>query len=115
MTTIGGFIDGILDGTIPPDRERHYLEIVSAEVKRLSRLVRSMLDVAKIEAGEMKIELAPVDINDVILRTLFTFEQRVEDKHLDIRGLEADRVMVLADGIQSHRQCGQICQRGRIY
>ena len=68
MTTIGGFIDGILDGTIPPDRERHYLEIVSAEVKRLSRLVRSMLDVAKIEAGEMKIELAPVDINDVILR-----------------------------------------------
>ena len=52
MTTIGGFIDGILDGTIPPDRERHYLEIVSAEVKRLSRLVRSMLDVAKIEAGD---------------------------------------------------------------
>ena len=97
MTTIGGFIDGILDGTIPPDRERHYLEIVSAEVKRLSRLVRSMLDVAKIEAGEMKIELAPVDINDVILRTVFTFEQRIEDKHLDIRGLEADRVMVLAD------------------
>lgn len=33
----------------------------------------------------------------MILRTLFTFEQRVEDKHLDIRGLEADRVMVLAD------------------
>lgn len=97
MTTIGGFIDGILDGTIPPDRERHYLEIVSAEVKRLSRLVRSMLDVAKIEAGEMKIELAPVDINDVILRTVFTFEQRIEDRHLDIRGLEADRVMVLAD------------------
>ena len=31
ISTIGGFIDGILDGTIPPDRERHYLEIVSAE------------------------------------------------------------------------------------
>lgn len=45
----------------------------------------------------MKIELASVDINDVILRTVFTFEQRIEDKHLDIRGLEADRVMVLAD------------------
>ncbi len=97
MTTIGGFIDGILDGTIPPERERHYLQIVSDEVKRLSRLVRSMLDVAKIEAGEMELNLAPVDINDVILRTVFTFEQRIEDKHLEVRGLDPDKVMVLAD------------------
>ena len=97
MTTIGGFIDGILDGTIPPEREKHYLQIVSDEVKRLSRLVRSMLDMAKIEAGEMKITLAPVDISDIIVRTVFTFEQRLEDKHIDIRGLDTDRIMVLAD------------------
>lgn len=42
MTTIAGFIDGILDGTIPPERQSHYLHIVSDEVKRLSRLVRTM-------------------------------------------------------------------------
>ena len=97
MTTIGGFIDGILDGTIPPERQQHYLKIVSDEVKRLSRLVRSMLDVAKIEAGEMEINLSPVDINDVVLRTVFTFEQRIEDKHLEIRGLDTEKVMILAD------------------
>lgn len=56
-----------------------------------------MLDVAKIEAGEMELNLAPVDINDVILRTVFTFEQRIEDKHLEVRGLDPDKVMVLAD------------------
>lgn len=38
MTTIGGFIDGILDGTIPKERHEHYLRIVSDEVRRLSRL-----------------------------------------------------------------------------
>lgn len=42
MTTIGGFIDGILDGTIEPDKQKYYLQIVSDEVKRLSRLVQSI-------------------------------------------------------------------------
>ena len=49
MTTIGGYIDGILDGTIPPQRSRHYMQIVSDETKRLSRLVRSMLDVSRLQ------------------------------------------------------------------
>ena len=51
MTTIAGFIDGILDGTIPPERQSHYLHIVSDEVKRLSRLVRTMLNLASITAS----------------------------------------------------------------
>lgn len=46
MTTIGGYVDGILDGTIPKETEKHYLQIVSSEVRRLSRLVRSMLDLS---------------------------------------------------------------------
>lgn len=54
MTTISGFVDGILDGTIPPEQERHYLTIVSGETKRMSRLVRTMLNLSRIEAGEME-------------------------------------------------------------
>ena len=49
MTTIAGYTDGILDGTIPPERERHYLQIISDESRRLSRLVRRMLDVTDFE------------------------------------------------------------------
>ena len=52
MTTIGGYVDGILDGTIPPERQRQYLGIVSDEVKRLSRLVRSMLDISRLQDQE---------------------------------------------------------------
>ena len=97
MTSIAGFIDGILDGTISPERQNHYLRIVSDEVKRLSRLVRSMLNLSRIEAGELKVNTAPFDIMEVICETVFSFEQSINGKHLDIRGLDTDKVMVDAD------------------
>ena len=98
MTSIAGFIDGILDGTIPPERERHYLTLVSDEVKRLSRLVRSMLNIAKIEAGEMKLNPTVFDVNESVLSSIFTFEQTIDAKHLEIRGLEdTGKIMVEAD------------------
>ena len=56
MTTIAGYTDGILDGTIPPEKERQYLQIISDESRRLSRLVRRMLDISRIQSQEMKKE-----------------------------------------------------------
>lgn len=103
MTTIAGFIDGILDGTIPPEKQSHYLQIVSDEVKRLSRLVRSMLNIARIEAGEMSISKTQFDINDIVCQTIFTFEQSIEAKHLEVRGLDVDKVMVDADKDLMHQ------------
>lgn len=89
MTTIGGFIDGILDGTIPPEKEKHYLEIVSGETKRLSRLVTAMLNMSKIEAGELRLQPKSFDICQEIFNTMLNFEQLIENKHIDIRGLDA--------------------------
>ena len=97
MTSIAGFIDGILDGTIGPDKQAHYLRIVSDEVKRLSRLVRSMLNLSRIEAGELKVQTTQFDVLEVICETVFSFEQSINQKRLDIRGLDNDKVMVEAD------------------
>ena len=88
MTTSGGFIDGMLDGTIPPDRHRDYLTIVSAEVRRLSRMVVSMLNLSKIEAGQLDLKFAPVDIRALLIETTLSFEKQIEQKHLDIRGFD---------------------------
>ncbi len=88
MTTIGGFIDGILDGTIPPEEEDRYLKIVSNEVKRLARLVSSMLNLSKIEAGELSLNLKKVDISSLIFNTLLSFEQLINQKSIDIKGLD---------------------------
>lgn len=88
MTTIGGFIDGILDGTIDKENQDHYLQIVSNEVKRLSRLVQSMLNLSRLESGEQKPNFADNDLKDIVLSTVFSFEQKIEAKNLDIRGLD---------------------------
>ena len=103
MTTIGGFVDGILDGTIPEEKHHQYLEVVSGEVKRLSRMVRSMLDLAKIEAGEMKLNPAEFDLNSTVCRVIFSFEQAIEAKRLDVIGLDVDKVMVSADPDLMHQ------------
>lgn len=88
MTTIAGFIDGILDGTIPKEQESKYLHIVSDEVKRLSRLVKSMLDLSRIDSGEMKLHPSRFDIANTVVTTLLTFEQKIDEKQIEIRGLE---------------------------
>ena len=103
MMTIGGFIDGILDGTVPKEKRRQYLETVSDEVKRLSRMVRSMLSIARIEAGDMKINPTNFDINDLVCRTVFAFEQKIEGKSLEIVGLESDEIYVYADNDLIHQ------------
>ena len=103
MTTIKGFVDGILDGTIPAEKHHQYLTIVSDEVKRLSRMVRSMLDLAKIEAGEMKLNPAEFDLNSTVCQVIFSFEQAIEAKNLDIIGLDVDKIMVSADPDLMHQ------------
>ncbi len=88
MTTITGFIDGILDGTIPPEKQRHYLMIVSAEVRRLSRLVRSMLDLSRIDSGEMRLNYQQFDMMSTLITILLVFEQEIDKRNLEIRGLD---------------------------
>ena len=88
MTTIGGFIDGILDGTIPKDKEQHYLNIVSSEIKRLSRLVQSMLSLARLESGEQKPEPSKFKLSELVYEVLISQEQRITEKNINIEGLE---------------------------
>ncbi len=89
MTTIAGFIDGMLDGTIPPEKRMHYLSVVSDEIKRLSRLVSSMLNISKIEAGQLELSFVGVDIESLMFKTFIAFEQKIEQKNINVVGLDA--------------------------
>lgn len=98
MTSIGGFIDGILDGTIPPQEEKKYLSIVSNEVKRLSRMVVSMLNISKIEAGEIQLAETKYDVGKQIFETLLSFEKKIDEKKIEIVGFEEmNGVIIEAD------------------
>ena len=98
MTTIAGFMDGMLDGTIPPEKYSYYMKTVSDEVKRLNRMVRSMLDISRLKATGEEIGKSRFDVNETLGRTLLTFEQKIEEKHLDVQVNMPDReVFVLAN------------------
>ncbi len=98
MTSIAGFIDGILDGTIPADRREQYLKIIADEIKRLSRLVHSMLALSRIDSGQLKLNMVDFDFTSLVGHTLLTFERRIEEKHIQIVGLEdAESITVNGD------------------
>ncbi len=86
MTTIGGYIDGILDGTIPEEKRRHYMQIVSDETKRLSRLVRSMLDISRLQdqGGIPEENKTRFDLEECAGQVLITFEQKITAKKLNV-------------------------------
>ena len=86
MTTIGGYVDGILDGTIPAAQQEKYLQIVSDETKRLSRLVRSMLDVSQLQEQEgiPFDKKSRFDICESAGQVLITFEQKINAKNVNV-------------------------------
>ena len=96
MTTIAGYADGILAGTNPPEKERQYLQIISDESRRLSRLVRRMLDISQIQNKEMKKE--EFDLCESARIALLSMEKKITDRGLDVDAeIPEDSVMVQGD------------------
>jgi len=86
MTTISGMVDGMLDGTIPPEKHRQYMHLVSDETKRLSRLVRSMLDISRLQdqGGIPEESKFRFDLSECCGQTLLSFEQKINAKNLNV-------------------------------
>ena len=110
MTTIAGFIDGIMSGAIPPEKQEYYLQIISSEVHRLSRLVSQLLDVSRLESGDRKMQFAEFDIAEVARIILISFEQKIEEKNLDVEfDVLDDEIPVNADKDAIHQVVYNLC------
>lgn len=97
MTSLGGFIDGIIDGTIPKEKEKEYLEKVSREIKRLSKVVKGMIDTVSLESDNIKLNFEKFSINGVIIDNFFKFEKEIDKKYVTIEGLDAADHMIYGD------------------
>jgi len=100
MTTIAGFAEGILDGTIPPEREKESLQIIVSETRRLSRLVRRMLDLSRLNALAEHAVTAQeqFDLTEVVSRVLISLEGKITDRKLDVDvQMPEDKLMVWGD------------------
>lgn len=98
MTSIAGYADGILDGVISPEEERKYLTIISEESRRLSRLVRRMLDVSQLQNFDLIKQKRPFDLSESMRRVLVSMEKKITGRGLDVEvDIPEDAVMVLGD------------------
>lgn len=98
MTTISGFVNGILDGTIDQESQGKYLKIVSDEMKRLSRLVNSLLELSRLEGDQGSMVTTVFDICELTKRVLLGFERQVEAKNLHVNvNFFKEKIDIVAD------------------
>lgn len=98
MTTISGFIDGIIDGTIPAEKHNYYLNIILNEVTRLSRLVESMLNISRLESGTININKTKFNLTKMLVNIVINREQQIKEKNIEIIGLDKlDDIDIFAD------------------
>lgn len=84
ITSIKGFVAGILDGVIPKDKENYYLNIVYDEIRRLSRLVSDLLDISAMEEGKFKLNMVEFDINILIKQCIAKFDGKIRNKGVNV-------------------------------
>lgn len=98
LTSMQGLVQGVLDGAVPEEDQKHYLGVVLDETKRLSLLITDLLDLTKIESGQFPLDIREIDINEMIRRSLVLFEPKISGKDMNVEVLlSEERVMVYAD------------------
>ncbi len=95
LTSIRGFLEAIVDGTIPPEKQNHYLKIVMEETGRLSKLANDLVDLSSAQAGSMVIERCDFDINELIRESIEAMEPRFKKKSLTVNAIFSDEVTIV--------------------
>ncbi len=98
LTSIRGYITGILDGTIAEDDREKYLNVALQESKRLTSLINDLLSMTQLQSGQMTLNKEEFDINEVIRITVIKLEYRLNEKGIDfIPEFDSDILNVYAD------------------
>lgn len=98
ITTISGFLEKILDGTISEDKQKEYLTIAYNESKRMSRLVSDMLDISKMSLGQYTITKSSFDIAELMRLSVIKAGDALDEKYMDVNiDFSAEKIMVYAD------------------
>ena len=104
LTSIRGYVDAMLDGTIPPEMQEKYLNIILFETERLTKLTESLLELNKYEARKVILEMKDFDINGMIRQICETFEGTCKEKHLVFE------LLLSSDSLRVHADMGKIQQ-----
>jgi signal transduction histidine kinase len=84
LTSIKGYVEAMLDGTIPTENQEKYLKIILFETERLNKLTESLLELNKYGKRGVMLDISKFDINHTIKMTAQTFEGICKDKRISI-------------------------------
>lgn len=84
LTSIKGYVEAMIDGTIPEELFPKYLSIVLDEANRLTKMTNNVLDLSKMENGQIELHPVNFDINEMIVKLALSLEQRIEEKKINI-------------------------------
>ena len=84
LTSIKGYVEAMADGTIPPEMQGKYLDIILFEVERLTKLTGNLLELNRLDCRGMTLDWSEFDINEVIKQTSASFEQRCTEKRISL-------------------------------
>lgn len=98
LTSIKGYVEAILDGTIPVEVQEKYLHIVVSETERLNKLTEGLLTLNTFDDQGVYLDLTSFDLVPVITDTIAAFEGLSQAKNIRIRSsFTAPSIMVCAD------------------
>lgn len=99
LTSIHGFLGALLDGTIPPERQRRYLLIMKEGTERLMKLVEDLLDLARMEAGQFRIHPVRFNLSEQVRKVMARMEPDFQKHQIQLRLIadEEQDIEVIAD------------------
>lgn len=84
LTSIKGYVEAIIDGTIPHEMQEKYLNIILFETERLTKLTSSLLTLNNFDSKASMLDIVSFDINSVIKNTVSTFEGTCTSKKISV-------------------------------
>lgn len=101
ITSIQGFAQGMLDGTIAPEEHEKYLQVVVDETHRLSKLIAGLLNLSRMENEETSLAYSDFDVNETARRVIISRINPIDEKQLEVNAdFEIDPCFVHADADQ---------------
>jgi signal transduction histidine kinase len=97
LTSINGFVEGMLEGLVKPENYRKYLLIIQEETNRLTRMTGEILQLAKIQSGSMKLNKIPLNVQSIVYDVLDSTSAYMAEKSIRLTVDCSDRTGVLAD------------------
>ena len=104
LTSIKGYVEAMLDGTIPPEMQERYLKVIAFESTRLEKLTRSLLTLNELDVKKRMMHMRRFDINETIRTTAASFEGTCSERNIRLELLLAGKELFVRADMEQIQQ-----------